>query len=710
MTQYAPKPGLSEPEIDSVVASILREATLAEKVEMMSGHGFIAAYAKSGGVWGGDAYRAGGGLERLGVPALYFTDGPRGVARGNSTCFPVSMARGASFDRDLERRIGEVIGMEARAQGCNLSGSVCVNLLRHPGWGRAQETYGEDPYHVGEMGAALAEGIQAHNVAATVKHFALNSMENARFKVDVTVDARTLREVYLPHFQRIIDAGCATVMSAYNKVNGEYCGQNRDLLTDILRGEMGFDGFVHSDWLMGLYAPYAAAAGLDVENPEPIHYGKKLLDAVENGAIEPAVIDEACRRILTVTYRFACAEDPLPAYESDLVACPSHREIAAEAAEKSAVLLTNDGTLPLSRDAKIGVFGVLAEQENLGDFGSSRVRPPSVVTPLEGLRSSLNQLDLELAGDESDPDAAADAARSLDAAIVVVGLTSDDEGEFIPQDMGISKVSLPPEILQGLMDAVANGEVEANPEAAQDRGGDRRQLGLPAAQVRLIDAVAAANPSTIVVIVSGSAILMSEWVAKPAAVLQTFYSGMEGGHALARLVLGDVAPSGKLPFTVAEDASDYPYFDPDAEEITYDYWHGYTLFDREGRKPAFGFGHGLSYTSFEYRAFKTRLARNSIDVSVAVTNTGSVTAEEVVLLYAGAPGRVVEQPRKLLRGFERVSLAPQETKTVRMQIPLENLRYYDAAGKAWRLERGAYALWTGPSSDEAQLLKASVAI
>jgi beta-glucosidase len=213
--------------------------TLSEKVEMMSGHGFFSSYKRSGGRWGAEPYRAGGGCERLGIPPLYFTDGPRGVARGESTCFPCSMARGASFDVDLERRIGEVMGIEARAQGCTLSGAVCMNLLRHPAWGRAQETYGEDPHHLGEMGAALATGIQTHNVAATVKHFALNSIENARFKVDVRIDERTLREVYLPHFKRALDAGCATVMSAYNKMNGEYCGQHRELLTDILGGSGG---------------------------------------------------------------------------------------------------------------------------------------------------------------------------------------------------------------------------------------------------------------------------------------------------------------------------------------------------------------------------------------------------------------------------------------------------------------------------------------
>jgi beta-glucosidase len=242
--------------IEGLVEQVLTEATLAEKVGMMSGSGFFKAFAEDRKLWGARPYRAGGGLERLDVPALYFTDGPRGVARGQSTCFPCTMARGASFDVALERRVGEAMAVEIRAQGCNLSGAVCVNLLRHPGWGRAQETYGEDPVHLAEMGIALGTGLQTHNVIATVKHLAVNSIENSRFRLDVRVAERALHEVYLPHFREILDAGVMSVMSAYNKLNGEHCGQHRELLTDILRGEWGFTGFVHSDWVMGVYKPY----------------------------------------------------------------------------------------------------------------------------------------------------------------------------------------------------------------------------------------------------------------------------------------------------------------------------------------------------------------------------------------------------------------------------------------------------------------------
>jgi beta-glucosidase len=692
--RFEPRKGLNERAIAALVDEILTEATLSEKIGMMSGKGFFEAYRADGGLWGARPYRAGGGIERLGVPALYFTDGPRGVARGNSTCFPCSMARGASFDPGLEQRIGEVMAIEARAQGCNLSGAVCVNLLRHPAWGRAQETYGEDSFHVGVMGAALGTGLQAHNVIATVKHLALNSMENARFKVDVRVDERTLHEVYLPHFKAALDAGVASVMSAYNKMNGEYCGQNRHLLTDILRGEWGFDGFVHSDWVLGVYKPYGAAAGLDIENPEPQVWGDKLLAAVEAGHIEPHVIDTACRRILMTLYRFACAEDPLPDYAMELVACDAHRAVALEAAEKSAVLLKNDGTLPFrkGRVATLAVLGRLAAIENTGDNGSSRVRPPYVVTALEGLKAHLGAGAI-LTGDEADLAAARDAANRADAVVVVVGTTAMEEGEYIPGDISLGQ------------DGGA-GEGERRPPRAI--GGDREELGLREDQVALIETAVASGKPVAVVIVSGSAVMVEAWHDKPGAILQTFYSGMEGGTALARLLFGEVSPSGKLPFSVARDTAHYPHFDRDADRIDYDYWHGYALLDHAQRQPRYAFGHGMSYGRFSYRALRLRRTPAAIEISIAVRNDGSMAADEVVLAYIGCPGRIVERPIKTLKAFKRVSLNPGETRVVQMTVPLASLRWRNAATHQWDFETGDYRVMVG--GDPAALLEASITL
>ena len=679
---------MTDTSIADRIDAVLAEATLAEKVGMMSGKGFFAAYAADAGVWGARPYRAGSGIERLGIDPLYFTDGPRGVARGQSTCFPCTMARGASFDTDLEMRIGEAMGIEARAQGCTLSGAVCINLLRHPAWGRAQETYGEDPYHLGAMGTALGLGIQAHGVIATVKHFALNSMENARFTVDVRIDERALHEVYLPHFKACLDAGVASVMSAYNKMNGEYCGQNRILLTDILRGEWGFSGFVHSDWVMGVYKPYGAAAGLDIENPEPLQWGEKLVKAVEAGSIAPQVIDTACRRILATQFAFAEAELPLDDYPMALVACDAHRALALEAAEKSAVLLENDGVLPLDRAkvARLAVLGKLAAIENTGDNGSSRVRAPEVVTALQGLRDMLGA-DAVVTGDEDDLSAARDAAASTDAVVVVVGYTAEEEGEFIPGDLALgqagSEASLPPEVV------AARKNAPPRPKAI---GGDRIDLGLPAPQRALIEAAAASGKPVIVVIVAGSAVIVDDWRARANAILQSFYSGMYGGTALARLLFGDVSPSARLPFTVARAATDYPFFDRDATTITYDLWHGYARFERDGTAPRYGFGHGLSYTGFACRALNARLHDGRIAVSVAVTNIGDRASETPVLLFVSPPGIAAERWPRALKGFARVALEPGQTRIVRLSVDVDDLRWRDPAIHGWRIEDGPHIL------------------
>lgn len=703
MTELAPSKNLTPSQIAMRVDAILDQATLAEKVGMMSGKGFFAAYKEDGGVWGGRPYRAGGGIERLGVPAFYFTDGPRGVARGQSTCFPCTMARGASFDVDLERRIGEVMSIEIRAQGCNLSGAICINLLRHPAWGRAQETYGEDPCHLGAMGAALGVGLQAHNVCATVKHYALNSMENTRFKVDVSIDERALHEVYLPHFKTVLDAGVMSVMSSYNQVNGEYAGQNRHLLTDILRGEWGFGGFVHSDWVMGVYKAYGAAAGLDVENPEPLVYGRNLIAAVEAGTIEPQVIDTACRRILTTLYRFACAEDPLPDYPIDLVAAPAHVALAREAAEKSAVLLANDGVLPLDRSkiGKLAVLGRLATLDNTGDNGSSRVRAPSHVTALAGLIAALGA-DRVCTGDEYDLAAARAASAKADAIIVVTGYTAAEEGEFIPADLTLGQENSFSDETSAVLD-----ELKAKrPPRNAAIGGDRINLGLPSDQCALIDAAAATGKPVIVVIVAGSAVLVEGWHDKANAILQTFYSGMEGGTALASLMFGDVSPSGRLPFTVTRDPADYPAFDRDATAVTYDYWHGYAKLAREGKPARYPFGHGLSYARFATRALTARRNGPALAFTVAVTNIGRCQADHVVLLWAEPPGHIDPcWPRRLV-AFSRVSLAPGETRIIPLGVSTESLRWRDPATHEWKLEPG---FWRFVIADTAEAIPAQVA-
>ena len=318
------KCSLSRSEIEQKAQDTLKQMTLKEKVWLLNGNwDMLTNQIKYKNAYNPTPI-ATNGVKRLGISPIKFTDGPRGVVMGKSTCFPVSMARGASFDRSLEKRIGDVIGKEARAQGANFFGGVCVNLLRHPAWGRAQETYGEDPFLVGEMGKSLAEAVQEHNVMACVKHYAVNNIENSRFFVNVKADDRTMHEVYLAHFKKIVQAGAASVMGSYNRFMGDQACESRKLLTEILRQDWGFEGFTISDFIFGVRdGKKAIEAGLDVEMPLPIQYQKNLLKAVQDGEVAESVIDQAVLRVLQTLLVFENTPDPME-YRKELVASPEH--------------------------------------------------------------------------------------------------------------------------------------------------------------------------------------------------------------------------------------------------------------------------------------------------------------------------------------------------------------------------------------------------
>jgi len=651
--------------------------TLEEKVWMLSGHGFLEQM-KAGTRYCGELHQVAAGNPRLGIAPLQFLDGPRGVAMGSSTCFPVPMARGASFDVELEERVGEAIGRELRAHGANLFGGVCINLLRHPAWGRAQETYGEDPFLLGEMGAALVTGVQRHNVVATPKHFAANSMENARFKVDVELDERALREVYLPHFKRCIDAGAGAVMSAYNQLNGAYCGHNRDLLTTILKEQWGFDGFVYSDFVLGCRGWDACAAGLDVEAPDTIQFGDKLRVAVERGDVDRARIDDAVARVLRSLLRTLERPDP-QSYSAALIACPEHVALAREAAEKSIVLLRNEDLLPLDETKlhRLLVLGALADEPNLGDHGSSRVYPPTVVTPL----AALEDTGVAVVYDPGENlERVRELAAEADAVLVVAGYDHRHEGEFIPEGM-------------------ASG--------GEPIGGDRLDLSLGADSEALILAAAEANAKTIVAIMAGSAVLVESWRERAGAILLLWYPGMEGGRALADVLFGRVNPSGRLPFTMVERAEHLPFFDRDADEIRYDLWHGYTRLEREGIEPAYPFGFGLSYSEFVFSDASARVdeTQDRLDVSVEVRNVSERAGTAVVQVYAGWQQPAGDQPRKRLCGFTRVNLAHGERRRVEVAIDLAQLAYFEVARRRWELGSRAWRVWVGPSSDASACLE-----
>jgi beta-glucosidase len=561
-------------------------------------------------------------VPRLGFPGLSFSDGPRGIVIGASTCFPVSMARGATFDPELEEAIGNAIGIEARLQGADFYGGVCVNLLRHPGWGRAQETYGEDPFHVGEMGAALTRGVQRHAMAC-VKHFACNSIENARFVVNVEASRDVLDDVYFAHFRRIVQEGVAAVMTSYNSLNGEWCGQSRELIAGILREEWGFDGIVMSDFVYGLRDPAASvAAGLDIEMPFRQQRALALEFALAEGTITIEQVEACVRRVVATVLRFdAARDDKLP--DRTLLAGPSHRALARRTAAESIVLLRNEPAagdpspvLPLAPGnlRRIAVLGRLADRPNLGDRGSSDVHPPSVVTPLAGLRAALPDVDFT------------DDAASADVAIVVAGYTFEDEGEFTAAVSAELFALMPPVPDEGVWGRFAEASASGHSMAA---GGDRRSLRLRDEDEALIAATAAVQPRTVVVLVGGSAIMVETWIDSVAAVLHAWYPGMEGGHAIADVLLGIVNPSGRLPFAVPTDETHLACFDPDATQIRYDRWHGQWLLDRDAREVRFPFGFGLSYTSFRIESARA----DGGSITVDIVNDGARDGAVVVFVF-----------------------------------------------------------------------------
>jgi beta-glucosidase len=692
-------------DADRAARDLVPKMTLAEKVDQMTGSG-MAPMILGMFLRGAMAPVYAGANERLGIPPVAFTDGPRGVTSGRATSFPVAIARAATWDVDLQRRVGDAIGREARAQGANYWGGLCLNIVRHPSMGRAQETYGEDPWLTGEMGVAILEAVQRHNVMACAKHFALNSMETARFKNNVEIDERTLREVYMPQFRKAVEHDVATFMSAYNKVRGEWCGENRHLLTTILRDDWGFRGYVTSDWTWGLHdGKRGVHAGLDIEMPAGQYYGKNLKALVERGDVPLTEVDESVRRIVRTKLLYLTRDDP-QAYPPTLAASAEHAALAREVAEKAMVLLKNDAALlPLdkARVRTIAVVGHLADADNTGDHGSSRVTPPYYTSALKGLRDYLGSAATVLHSDGTDLGEVGRLANQADAVLVVAGTRWDEVGEYVSDEQGLRpsgpaqkrplKVKLP--FMQPL----------------EMSGGDYVPLALKPRDVTVIRAACTANPRCVVALVGGSVYTMEDWRHEVPAILMAWYSGMEGGHALARVLFGDVNPSGRMPLTTPKNEGQLPFFDEFADSITYGPFHGYTLFDKNGEEPAFPFGYGLSYTTYSYANLKVVTPvvgpDGRVEVTAEITNSGTRAGEETVQLYVGFEGSKVERPVKLLRAFSKVALAPGESKTVPLSVAVKDLAWYDVETKGWKIEPMTYRVLVGPSSRDRALLKAT---
>ena len=663
-------------------------------------------------------------LPHLDLTQLNFVDGPRGVVlEGGATTFPVPIARGASWNPSLERRIGTAIAREARSFGANWVAAVCVNLLRHPGWGRAQETYGEDPVHVGVMGAALTRGLQAH-VIACIKHLALNSIDSCRFIVDVQVSNRVLHELYLPQFRDCVDAGAGSVMSAYNRVNGQWCGEHEELLNRILKRRWGFEGFVVTDFIFGLHDGLAALrAGQDLEMPFQMIWPAALGEALAAGQLPMGRVDDAVLRQLHQRLRLVKGD-----YGPQWRRCKQHLSLARQAASESIVLLRNQPTgdgaplLPLGPLRSLAVIGHLAATANLGDRGSSDTRPPpgAVVTPLQGLRAARPGLPVHHERGH-DPMAAAALAARCDAAVLVVGLDWRHEGEHIHAgDIApILRMTPPP---QWLKNRVQGGRLQrlwqpvpsflswcishaTAPLRGDFAAGDRTDLGLPSDQVDLIKAVVAAQPRTVVVLMAGGAVIGESWLQRVAALVLLWYPGEQGGHALADVIFGACSPSGRLPMTMPTAETQLPPFNPRARLIRYDLWHGYRRLQHQGQQARFPFGFGLSYSRFSTTAPTVQLidrgsSAPTIRLQVTVGNVGLLRAATVVQVYLEPPAGGLVRPPRTLVAFVKVKLEPGAQRRLSLTIPLHRLACFDEDQDRFVVQGGRHRLVVADHADD----------
>jgi beta-glucosidase len=685
--------------------------TLEEKASLTSG----------GGTWHTTAVRDV-------VPALTLSDGPHGIRRqrdpsepsgsadssGSSgdalglrdsvpaTCFPPAVALGSSWDPGLAGRVGAALAREAGALGVDVVLGPGVNIKRSPLCGRNFEYFSEDPHLTGVMGAAVVTGIQSLGVGACVKHFAVNNQETDRMRVSADVDEQTLREIYLPAFEHIVrEAGPYAVMCAYNRVNGVYASQYRWLLTELLRGEWGFDGLVMSDWGAVNDRVAALEAGLDLEMP-PTGTDEEIVAAVRAGRLPESVLDVAAGRVIRLAERVrarpgrlagrvrdragrldAQAEQAEHAEQGEQVGdraghggwdVEAHHELAREAARASAVLLKNDGVLPLAPGLRVAVLGEQARTPRYQGHGSSHVVPTRLDSALDSLRAAIGVTfapgyRLDGAPDPELEREAVETAAAADVAVLFLGL----------------------------------------PDAAESEGFDRTTLDLPAVQVALLRRVADACPRVVVVLSNGGVVSVAGWQEHASAVLEGWLLGQAGGAALADLLLGTHSPSGRLTETIPLRLADVPchlHFPGSDGHVLYGEgrYVGYRHHDTLGTEVAYPFGHGLTYSSFAYSGLEVReTGTNEWLVQFTVTNTGERAAQEVAQLYVAFEEERPTRPRHTLRGFAKVGLEPGASERVRLPLTGRDLAQWSVERGGWRIDPGSFVVEVGASSRDIRL-------
>lgn len=609
-------------------------------------------------------------IPRLRIPSLCMADGPHGLrkqsGRGDNgvslseqaTAFPTAAATASGWDPENARRMGEAIAAECRRHGVHLLLGPGVNIKRNPLCGRNFEYFSEDPLLAGEMGAAQVEGLQSGGVGACPKHFALNNSETYRFMGDSLADARAIREIYLKPFERIVrKARPAALMCAYNRVNGVFCSENRTLLTDILRREWGFSGAVMTDWGAIRDRAEALRAGLDLEMPgDAAICRRQILDALAAGSLPPEALDGAAANVLGLVETYTAA-GPAPAVDYS-----AHNALAAEIAAGSAVLLENDGVLPLAESQRLLVVGDLFAKMRYQGAGSSMIAPTCLTTPLDAFQRRGISFEFVQGYREgqSRPDAALTAQAVEKAAAYETVL-----------------------IFAGL------------PDWMECEGCDRDAMALPENQTALIDALCRTGKKLVLVLFGGGVVELP-FAERMSAILHMFLPGQNGGTATAALLFGDRSPSGRLAESWPLRYGDVPCartFGKLSQEI---YWEsiyvGYRYYLTAGKPVRYPFGYGLSYTTFRYSGYRAQRRGDFVEVSCVLENAGSRAAAEVVQLYVKGPAGGVWKPEKELRGFRKVHLEPGERKRVDISVPLEDLRYFHPAENRWVMEGGRYEL------------------
>ncbi|MCP8688704.1 beta-glucosidase [Marinobacterium sedimentorum] len=656
--------------MDNATQRLIEAMTLEEKASLCSGLDFWRTKP----------------IKRLDIPSIRLADGPHGlrIQAGGSdhlglnnsipaTCFPTEVALSCSWDEELIRRVGVALGRECRAQNVALLLGPGVNIKRSPLCGRNFEYFSEDPFLSSALAAAYINGVQSQGVGTVIKHFAANNQETRRMSVDVNVDERALHEIYLASFETAItQAQPWGVMCAYNKVNGTFASENAELLTDVLRNTWQYDGIVVSDW--GAVNDRAAAldAGLELDMPgNDGRSDQRIIDAVNNGLLSTAVLDRAVARLLKLIRRATTEQPQVPALDMD-----KHHLLAREAASESIVLLKNDtDLLPLPSSGNFAIIGELAKNLRYQGSGSSRVNPTKIDTLVQelqraggsalfhysaGYRLNSEQIDLSLL------DEAVILASKSDAAILFLGLPDDYETE----------------------------------------GVDRNHLCIPATQVALIEAVSQVQDNIIVVLSNGSPIEMP-WVVTPKAIIESYLGGQAMAAALADILFGHVNPSGKLTETFPERLEHTPChlnFPGTSECVEYreGVFVGYRYYDKKGIEPLFSFGHGLSYTSFEYSSLKLSheqiLDSDQLEISVTVKNTGKRAGKEIVQLYVSDTESSLIRPDSELKGFKKIALEPGESKQVSFSLNRRAFSFYDPKVHDWHLESGWFEVLIGRSS------------